>query len=48
MHNQDAMAVEKLTDGIRRFNEDARKLEQWAATAATADPSTLITFRSLV
>ena len=37
MHNQDAMAVEKLADGIRRFYEDSRKLEQWAATAvATA------------
>ena len=37
MHNQDPMAVEKLSDGIRRFNEDGRKLEQWAATAvATA------------
>ena len=37
MHNQDPMAVEKLSDGIRRFYEDARKLEQWAATAvATA------------
>jgi transaldolase len=34
MHNQDAMAVEKLSDGIRRFYEDGRKLEQWAATAA--------------
>jgi transaldolase len=33
LHNQDAMAVEKLSDGIRRFNEDARKLEQWASTA---------------
>ncbi len=32
-HNQDAMAVEKLSDGIRRFYEDARKLEQWAAAA---------------
>ena len=41
MHNQDPMAVEKLSDGIRRFNEDARKLEQWAANAvATRDPST--------
>jgi hypothetical protein len=29
--------VEKLSDGIRRFYEDGRKLEQWAATAvATA------------
>jgi transaldolase len=37
LHNQDAMAVEKLSDGIRRFDADARRLEQWAATAvATA------------
>jgi transaldolase len=37
MHNLDAMAVEKLSEGIRRFNEDARKLEQWAVNAvATA------------
>jgi transaldolase len=37
MHNEDAMAVEKLSEGIRRFNEDARRLEQWAQTAvATA------------
>jgi len=37
MHNQDAMAVEKLSDGIRKFNDDGRKLEQWAITAvATA------------
>jgi transaldolase len=36
MQNQDAMAVEKLSEGIRRFNEDARKLEKWAATAVTA------------
>jgi transaldolase len=34
MHNEDPMAVEKLSDGIRRFNEDARKLERWAATAS--------------
>ena len=36
LHNQDAMAVEKLSDGIRRFDADARKLEQWAATAVAA------------
>jgi transaldolase len=36
MHNQDPMAVEKLSDGIRRFNEDARKLEQWANNAVAA------------
>ena len=35
LHNQDPMAVEKLSDGIRRFDADARKLEQWAATAVT-------------
>jgi len=31
-HNDDAMAVEKLSDGIRRFDADARALEAWAAT----------------
>jgi transaldolase len=29
LHNQDAMAVDKLADGIRRFDADARKLEKW-------------------
>ena len=33
MHNQDPMAVEKLSDGIRRFNDDARKLSSGRATA---------------
>jgi len=32
LHNQDAMAVEKLSDGIRRFDADARKLETWVRT----------------
>jgi transaldolase len=36
LHNQDAMAVEKLSDGIRRFYEDGRKLEQWAMARAAA------------
>ena len=27
-HNEDAMAVEKLADGIRKFDADARKLER--------------------
>jgi transaldolase len=36
MHNEDPMAVEKLSEGIRRFYEDARKLERWAQTAVTA------------
>jgi transaldolase len=32
MHNEDAMASEKLGEGIRKFNGDARKLEQFART----------------
>ena len=36
LHNLDPMAVDKLSDGIRRFNEDGRKLEQWAASAVRA------------
>jgi len=36
MHNEDAMAVEKLADGIRRFDADARKLEAFAATLVQA------------
>jgi transaldolase len=36
MHNEDAMAEEKLSEGIRRFYEDARKLERWALSAVTA------------
>ena len=32
LHNEDAMAVEKLSDGIRKFNADARKLEAYAET----------------
>lgn len=35
MHNQDAMAVEKLSDGIRKFYADARKLEQFAQSMVT-------------
>jgi transaldolase len=31
LHNSDPMAVDKLSDGIRKFNADARKLESWAA-----------------
>ena len=37
MHNEDAMAVEKLAEGIRRFDADARKLER--AVAALLDPA---------
>ena len=35
-HNEDPMAVDKLSDGIRRFNADARKLEKWAAGLVAA------------
>ncbi len=35
LFNTDPMAVEKLSEGIRKFDEDARKLEQWAQTALT-------------
>lgn len=30
LHNEDAMALDKLGEGIRRFNADARKLEAFA------------------
>jgi transaldolase len=30
LHNEDAMANDKLSEGIRKFNADARKLEQFA------------------
>jgi len=36
MHNEDAMAVEKLSDGIRRFDADARKLEAYAGSLLRA------------
>jgi transaldolase len=32
MHNQDPMAVDKLSEGIRKFYADARKLEDYART----------------
>ncbi len=32
MHNEDAMGTDKLAEGIRKFNADARKLEQYART----------------
>lgn len=32
LHNQDAMAVEKLSEGIRKFYADARKLEVFSKT----------------
>src|SRR5580700_2451453 len=30
MHNEDPMATEKLAEGIRKFNSDAQKLEEYA------------------
>ena len=38
MHNEDAMATEKLAEGIRRFNADARKLEKFILSLASAAP----------
>jgi transaldolase len=30
MHNEDAMATEKLAEGIRKFNSDAHRLQDYA------------------
>ena len=35
MHNEDAMAVEKLSEGIRKFYADTCKLEQYALSRVT-------------
>jgi transaldolase len=35
MHNEDPMAVEKLSEGIRKFYADARKLEKYAESLVT-------------
>jgi transaldolase len=39
MHNEDAMATDKLADGIRRFDADARKLEKLITSLAAAVPA---------
>jgi len=36
MHNEDQMAVEKLSEGIRRFHADSQKLEQLVARLVSA------------
>jgi len=36
MHNEDAMATEKLAEGIRNFNIDAHRLEEFALTHVAA------------
>jgi transaldolase len=35
MHNEDAMASDKLSEGIRKFYADARKLEKYAESRVT-------------
>jgi transaldolase len=35
MHNEDAMATEKLAEGIRKFNSDAHLLEDFALSKVT-------------
>jgi transaldolase len=37
MHNEDAMATEKLAEGIRKFNADAHHLQEYALSQVTAD-----------
>jgi transaldolase len=37
MHNEDAMATEKLAEGIRLFDADARKLADMVAGLIAAD-----------
>jgi transaldolase len=39
LHNEDAMATDKLADGIRRFDADARKLEKLITSLAAAVPA---------
>ena len=36
MHNEDPMATEKLAEGIRKFNDDARHLEEFALSKVEA------------
>ena len=36
MHNEDAMATEKLAEGIRKFNSDASHLQDYALSQVAA------------
>ena len=36
MHNEDAMATEKLAEGIRKFNADAHRLQEFALALVAA------------
>jgi transaldolase len=38
-HNEDAMGTEKLAEGIRKFDADARKLEKLVAAALAGAPA---------
>jgi transaldolase len=40
LHNEDAMANDKLAEGIRKFDADARKLEKLITSIAAASPVT--------
>ena len=37
MHNEDAMATEKLAEGIRKFNSDARHLQEYALSQVASN-----------
>jgi transaldolase len=39
LHNEDAMATDKLAEGIRRFDADARKLEKLLISLSAAVPA---------
>ena len=39
MHNEDAMAAEKLAEGIRKFHADARRLQNYALDQVAASLS---------
>ena len=39
LHNEDAMATEKLAEGIRKFNADARHLQEYALSQMAAKAS---------
>jgi len=36
LHNEDAMATDKLAEGIRKFNADARGLQEYALSQVAA------------
>ena len=37
MHNENAMGTEKLAEGIRKFNADAGRLQEYALAQVTAN-----------